>query len=87
MSKAMSYKDKCELKKNILKLEEHEQYNILFILKHNNVQYSKNSSGIRFRDDLVSDEILREIKMYVDRWLDEKQKFRTIKEETQNSSS
>ncbi len=81
----LSYAQKEELRKNILKLEEHEQYNILFILKNNDIQYSKNSSGIRFRDDQVSDEILQEIKMYVDRWLEEKRKYRTIKEEVMNT--
>lgn len=82
----LSYEDKEELRKNILKLEEHEQYNILFILKNNDIQYSKNSSGIRFRDDQVSDEVLMEIKTHVDRWLEEKWKFRTIKEEAMNNN-
>lgn len=81
----LSYAEKDELRKNILKLEEHEQYNILFILKNNNIQYSKNSSGIRFRDDQVADEVLIEIKTHVDRWLEEKWKFRTIKEEAMNN--
>lgn len=82
---SLSYAEKEELRKNILKLEEHEQYNILFILKNNDIQYSKNSSGIRFRDDQVSDEVLMEIKTHVDRWLEEKWKFRTIKEQAMNN--
>lgn len=83
---SLSYADKEELRKNILKLEEHEQYNILFILKHNNIMYSKNTSGIRFRDDQVNDNILNEIKTHVDRWLDEKQRYRTIKKEAMNNN-
>ena len=77
----LSHDDKEELRKNILKLEEHEQYNILFILKNNNIQYSQNSSGIRFRDDQVNNDVLLEIKAHVDRWLEEKRKFRTSKQE------
>ena len=61
----LSYNEKEKLRKNILLLEEYEQYHILNILKKHNINYSSNSSGIRFIDGSCTEEVLMEINDYV----------------------
>ena len=74
----LTYAEKEQLRKDILKLEEHQQYNIVHLLKHHDIKYSKNASGIRFTDEQISEEVLDEIRTHVTRWLAENTNYRTI---------
>ena len=75
----LSYVEKEQLRRDILKLEEHQQYNIVHLLERHKIKYSKNSSGVRFTDEQVDDTILGEIRTHVTRWLEENANYRTIK--------
>ena len=75
----LTHAEKEQLRKDILKLEEHQQYNIVHLLEHHDIKYSKNSSGIRFTDEQVPENVLSDIQNHVSRWLAENKNYRTIK--------
>lgn len=82
----LSLKEQKQLRDNILKLEEWDLRHIAHYLSHNNIKMSENANGIFILCENISDKCLVYLKNYVDKKLDEYQKFRNVPQSTSDDT-
>lgn len=75
----ISLKEQKLLRDNLLKLEEWDLRHVAHYLNQHEIKMSENETGIFILSEHVSDKCLLYLKHYVDRKLEEYQKFRNIK--------
>lgn len=74
----LSIKDQKKLRDNLLKLEEWDLNHIAHYLSVNNIKMSENANGIFILCENINDKCLIYIQNYVNKKLEEYQKYRNI---------
>lgn len=83
--KKLTLRQKGTLKLNLMKIEQYELICIFNILKEKNVKFTKNKSGIYFREDHIDDETLSFINEYVNKKLKDHALYHSgVKNESNN---
>ena len=67
----LTHDQKKKLRENLQKIEQHELIYIFDIIKKNNIKYTRNKSGIYFREDHIDIETLDFINKFVEKKLEE----------------
>ena len=80
----LAIKDQKKLRDDILNLEEWDLRHIAHYLNENNIKMSENSDGIFILCEHVSDKCLTYIKKYVNKKMEEYQKFRNVGDHPSN---
>ncbi len=61
----MSLEEKNELNESFKNISDILKYYVFLIIKEKNIEYTQNENGIFFNDNVISDEVLIEIRDFI----------------------